>query len=133
MMPQHEQSTISNSATYSSTKQSSSASQITSKVQTNTYACSTSQNNVHQISVPRVTISPEHPECSSLKANIDELDNILTDLNNSIASGLNSKAQTMSPSPRPMPKTDKYSRCSASPRPLSPSIEYKVMKILLIF
>merc|ERR1712223_1678063 len=130
MMPQA--GGCSNIASYSTSMQSSkqasaqSTSFITSKVQTNTY--NSSQNNeVSRIEYPPRQASPERPisKTPSLKANIDELDNILTDLNNSIASGLNSKGQTMSPSPRPLPKTDKFSRCSASPRPLSPSIEYK--------
>merc|ERR1712086_496123 len=70
--------------------------------------------------------APENGQNSSLKANIDELDNILTDLNNSIASGLNSKGQTMSPSPMPpILKVDKHSRVSASPRPISPAVEFK--------
>merc|ERR1719384_218164 len=100
---------------------------ITSKVQTNTY--NSSQNNeVSRIEYPPRQASPERPvsKTPSLKANIDELDNILTDLNNSIASGLNSKGQTMSPSPMPpILKVDKQSRVSPSPRPVSPAVEFK--------
>jgi len=108
-----------------STKQSSASAHtsfVTSKVQTNTY--NSSQNNeVSRIEYPARQATPERP---GLKANIDELDNILTDLNNSIASGLNSKGQTMSPSPMPpILKVDKHSRVSASPRPISPAVEFK--------
>merc|ERR1712223_1389913 len=127
MMPQA--GGCSNIASYSTSMQASkqasaqSTSFITSKVQTNTY--NSSQNNeVSRIEYPPRQASPERPvsKTPSLKANIDELDNILTDLNNSIASGLNSKGQTMSPSPMPpILKVDKH----ASPRPISPAVEFK--------
>merc|ERR1711962_601 len=127
MMPQS--GGCSNIASYSTSMQASkqasaqSTSFITSKVQTNTY--NSSQNNeVSRIEYPPRQASPERPvsKTPSLKANIDELDNILTDLNNSIASGLNSKGQTMSPSPMPpILKVHKH----ASPRPKSPAVEFK--------
>merc|ERR1712156_333410 len=127
MMPQA--GGCSNITSYSTSMQASkqasaqSTSFITSKVQTNTY--NSSQNNeVSRIEYPPRQASPERPvsKTPSLKANIDELDNILTDLNNSIASGLNSKGQTMSPSPMPpILKVDNH----ASPRPQSPAVEFK--------
>merc|ERR1711981_319918 len=80
MMPQAE--SCSNTASFASsmqaTKQSSAsahtASFITSKVQTNTYN-SINQNEVSRLEYQRLA-TPERPG-SSLKANIDELDNIL--------------------------------------------------------
>ena len=109
---------------------------IISKVQTNTYAASSSShNNINEVSrldqYPRLKSpqAPENGQNSSLKANIDELDNILTDLNNSIASGLNSRGQTISPSPMPPPKVchpNAEKVLPASPRPISPAVEFKV-------
>jgi len=129
MMPE----ATSNTASYSTSMHAQSltsahSSFITSKVQTNTYNSSSQNNEVSRSIEIQRQATPERPSSKtpSLKANIDELDNILTDLNNSIASGLNSKAQTMSPSPMPpILKIDKQSRVSPSPRPVSPAVEFK--------